>query len=89
MCDDCGRPLDPADRELGPDRRGVGDDPAVGLGPVLRRGVGRSLKIAGGRASDVQEGSTRLTNVSSFGEDAAGELYAVTLNGELFRLISG
>jgi len=48
-----------------------------------------SLKIAGGRASDVQEGSTRLTNVSSFGEDAAGELYAVTLNGELFRLISG
>jgi glucose/arabinose dehydrogenase len=48
-----------------------------------------SLKIANGRATDVQQGAQRLTDLSSFGEDAHGELYAVTLNGSLYRLASG
>lgn len=48
-----------------------------------------SFKIAGGRATDVRPGSQRLEELSSFGEDARGELYAVTLSGRLYRLVSG
>lgn len=45
-----------------------------------------SLRIAGGRATDVQLDSQRLRDLSSFGEGLHGELYAVTLDGRVYRL---
>jgi glucose/arabinose dehydrogenase len=45
-----------------------------------------SLKIAGGRATQVRKEPFRLEGLSSFGEDAGGELYATSLNGGLYRL---
>lgn len=48
-----------------------------------------SLRIVDGRATDVQLGSQRFGNLSSFGEDVRGELYAVTLNGDVYKLTSG
>jgi len=48
-----------------------------------------SLKIVGGRATDVIQESQRFEELSSFGEDTRGELYAVTLSGRLYRLASG
>ena len=48
-----------------------------------------SFKISGGRATDLRQESQRLEELSSFGEDAHGELYAVTLSGRLYRLVSG
>jgi glucose/arabinose dehydrogenase len=47
-----------------------------------------SLRIANGRATDVQLGAQRLPDLSSFGQDVRGELYAVTLSGRLYRLTS-
>jgi len=37
-----------------------------------------------GRASSVQNTSLRVSGLSSFGEDANGELYATSLNGTLY-----
>jgi glucose/arabinose dehydrogenase len=48
-----------------------------------------TLRVVGGRATGGRKESFTLQGVSSFGEDAAGELYAVTLNGRLWRLSSG
>ncbi len=48
-----------------------------------------SLRVSGGRARDVRQERFTLNGVSSFGEDARGELYAVTLNGRLWQLRSG
>jgi glucose/arabinose dehydrogenase len=48
-----------------------------------------SLKIVNGRATDLRQESQRLEELSSFGEDTRGELYAVTLSGRLYRLVSG
>ena len=48
-----------------------------------------SLRIVGGRARSVRREAFRLSGLSSFGEDARGELYAVTLNGRLWQLRSG
>jgi glucose/arabinose dehydrogenase len=48
-----------------------------------------SLRIVNGRATDVRQESQRLPELSSFGEDTRGELYAVTLSGRLYRLVSG
>ena len=45
-----------------------------------------SLRVAGGRAVDVRLEEIRLPRLSSFGEDARGELYAVSLNGSLYRI---
>ena len=42
-----------------------------------------------GRARSVRREPFTLGGLSSFGEDAAGELYAVTLNGRLYQLRSG
>jgi glucose/arabinose dehydrogenase len=47
-----------------------------------------SLRIVRGRARDVRRESFNIANVSSFGEDARGELYAVSLRGDLYRLSS-
>ena len=48
-----------------------------------------SLRVVGGRARSVRREAFRLGGLSSFGEDARGELYAVTLNGRLWQLRSG
>jgi glucose/arabinose dehydrogenase len=45
-----------------------------------------SLRIVRGRARDVRRESFSIPNVSSFGQDGAGELYAVGLRGTLYRL---
>jgi glucose/arabinose dehydrogenase len=45
-----------------------------------------SLRVVGGRARSVRRESFDLSRLSSFGEDARGELYAVTLNGRLWQL---
>jgi glucose/arabinose dehydrogenase len=45
-----------------------------------------SLRIAGGRARDVRREPFSIPNVSSFGEDGRGELYAVGLRGTLHQL---
>jgi len=49
----------------------------------------RTLRVVSGRARSVRTESFRLGSVSSFGEDGAGELYAVTLDGKLWKLVSG
>jgi hypothetical protein len=48
-----------------------------------------SFKISSGRTTAVRQASQRLAELSSFGEDTRGELYAVTLSGRLYRLVSG
>jgi glucose/arabinose dehydrogenase len=48
-----------------------------------------SFKISSGRTTEVRQASQRLAELSSFGEDTRGELYAVTLSGRLYRLVSG
>jgi len=45
-----------------------------------------SLRVVGGRARSARKERFTLPGISSFGEDAAGELYAVTLNGRLWKL---
>ncbi|HEV2712753.1 MAG TPA: PQQ-dependent sugar dehydrogenase, partial [Gaiellaceae bacterium] len=45
-----------------------------------------SLRVVGGRARSVRRESFRLAELSSFGEDGRGELYAVTLSGGLYKL---
>jgi glucose/arabinose dehydrogenase len=47
-----------------------------------------SLRVVGGRARSVRRERFSLSSLSSFGEDARGELYAVTLNGRLWQLRS-
>ena len=49
----------------------------------------RSLRVGSGRARNVRTEPFRLSGVSSFGEDGAGELYAVTLDGRLWKLVVG
>jgi glucose/arabinose dehydrogenase len=48
-----------------------------------------SLRVVGGRARSVRRERFNLPGLSSFGEDARGELYAVTLNGRLWQLRAG
>ncbi|MEX0817516.1 MAG: PQQ-dependent sugar dehydrogenase [Gaiellales bacterium] len=48
-----------------------------------------SLVLRDARAADVRKHDFTVEGLSSFGEDAAGELYLVTLGGELFRLEEG
>ncbi|HXF97451.1 MAG TPA: PQQ-dependent sugar dehydrogenase [Gaiellaceae bacterium] len=49
-------------------------------------GVIWSLRVQGGEARDVRREPFRIGQLSSFGEDAAGELYATSLDGTLYRL---
>jgi glucose/arabinose dehydrogenase len=46
-----------------------------------------SLVVSDGRAADVRKESFRIPNLSSFGEDARGELYATSLSGGVYRLV--
>ena len=49
-----------------------------------------SLRVRDGRATDVRKEHARVGQLSSFGEDAAGDLYAVSLgSGRLYRIAGG
>jgi glucose/arabinose dehydrogenase len=48
-----------------------------------------SLLLRGGEAADVRRDAIPVSSLSSFGEDARGELYALSLNGELVKLVPG
>jgi len=45
-----------------------------------------SLKVAGGRARSVRVERFRVDEIASFGEDATGELYLVSLGGSVYKL---
>ena len=47
-----------------------------------------SLKLVGGVARQIRPEPFTVPNLTSFGEDGAGELYAVSGNGVLYRLAS-
>jgi glucose/arabinose dehydrogenase len=49
----------------------------------------RTLRVAGGRAQSGRLEPFRLGGISSFGQDGSGELYAVTLDGRLWKLARG
>jgi glucose/arabinose dehydrogenase len=51
--------------------------------------VGRlkALVLEGGRVAAVRALGPRVPQLSSFGEDAAGELYALSLDGPVYRLV--
>jgi glucose/arabinose dehydrogenase len=46
----------------------------------------RTVRIEGGEARESELG-VAVENLASFGEDAAGELYAVSLSGPVFRIV--
>jgi glucose/arabinose dehydrogenase len=45
-----------------------------------------SLAVAGGRATGLRQEGVRVAELSSWGEDAAGEVYATSLRGTVFKL---
>jgi hypothetical protein len=45
-----------------------------------------SLRIANGSAADIRRESFRVSQLTSFGEDVAGELYFATGNGRIYKL---
>ena len=69
-------------------------------GKAVRSAVGRyffgdycsnrvwSLKVVDGKATDVVRESFDVPAISSFGEDAGGELYLLSLNGPVYKLSS-
>jgi glucose/arabinose dehydrogenase len=50
------------------------------------RGLLFSLRVSGRRAVDVGSLDLRVPELSSFGEDARGRVYATSLNGPVYRL---
>jgi glucose/arabinose dehydrogenase len=49
-------------------------------------GIVWSFKIAKGKATGLRREAFRIDNLTSFGEDAAGEIYAVSHGGTIYRL---
>ena len=49
-------------------------------------GIVWSLRVEGGRATGVRREAIRVKSLSSFGEDANGELYAVSLGGTVYKI---
>ncbi|HYR96397.1 MAG TPA: PQQ-dependent sugar dehydrogenase, partial [Candidatus Binatus sp.] len=55
------------------------------------------MGVSGGNAQDLQNhtaaldppGSAQINNVSSFGEDARGEIYIADYDGEIFKIVPG
>ena len=45
-----------------------------------------SFKISGGKAAGLRRERFKVANLTSFGQDAAGELYAVSHGGTIYRL---
>lgn len=50
-------------------------------------GVIESIKLATGGASDNRGTGLRVSNLSSFGEDSKGRVYATSLDGPVYRLV--
>ena len=48
----------------------------------------RSFRYVGGAATEQTDWGLSLGNVTSFGEDAAGELYVLTSGGQVLRLVN-
>jgi len=48
-----------------------------------------ALRLQGGVVVDIADLGPTVENLSSFGEDAGGELYVMSLSGSLFRLAPG
>ncbi len=46
----------------------------------------RALRIVRGEAVERELGAT-VDNLSAFGQDAAGELYALSLSGSVFKIV--
>jgi hypothetical protein len=53
--------------------------------------IGRieALRMQGGRVVSHRALGPTVENLSSFGEDADGELYAMSLNGGVYRIAAG
>jgi glucose/arabinose dehydrogenase len=51
------------------------------------RGRIESARLSAGRARGVRETSLRVSGLSSFGEDAQGRVYAISLEGPVYRLV--
>jgi len=49
-------------------------------------GIVWSLKVAGGKAQGERRESFKIPDLTSFGEDAAGELFATSHSGRVYRL---
>jgi glucose/arabinose dehydrogenase len=49
-------------------------------------GIVWSLRVRSGRAADVRREPFRIEGLTSFGENAAGEIFALTGSGEIYRL---
>jgi len=49
-------------------------------------GIVWSLRVADGRAEDVRQESFKVPHLTSFGEDAAGDLYLATDTGRILKL---
>jgi glucose/arabinose dehydrogenase len=49
-------------------------------------GIVWSFKIAGGKLTGLRREAFKVANLTSFGEDVAGELYAVSHGGTIYRL---
>jgi hypothetical protein len=47
-----------------------------------------SFRVVDGEATDVRREPFRLSELSSFGEDARGELYLVSLLGAIYKVAS-
>ena len=52
------------------------------------RGQIRSFRVRNGRARGDRGHNLRVSELSSFGEDARGRVYATSLNGPVYRLRS-
>jgi glucose/arabinose dehydrogenase len=51
------------------------------------RGRIESARLAPGRASGVRRTSLKVSSLASFGEDAQGRVYAVSLDGPVYRIV--
>jgi hypothetical protein len=49
-------------------------------------GIVWSMRIRNGTASGVRREPFRVPELTSFGEDAAGEIYAASRGGKIYRL---
>jgi glucose/arabinose dehydrogenase len=56
---------------------------------ALTTGEIRSARFAGGRAVDDRDTGLRVPNLTSFGEDACGRVFATTIDGGLYRISQG
>jgi hypothetical protein len=51
------------------------------------KGRVESARLSGRRARDVRRTSLRVESLSSFGEDAQGRVYAISLSGPVYRIV--